>query len=406
MVAMLGAPATGVAAEGPGVVSAGNGIYTIFVHAADQPAAGTITLATGPRNPFGRGLSLLFGGDRGPAGTTFASVRLYHQGAVPPADYTEGVHDSGASFEVGSFDDRGVTTVARLGPAGVRITHTVEGSDAFALTESVDVLGTTFENSAVAIKLTLTNQSTAPADFGLRSLLDLAVAGDDGPTLRLDGAGGPVTTAGDLSSPPTDRYVYADNDTDPAPLPVFAVSGDAVPPPARLQFACRPEATRFPFAYEIHAPVDVASPSKQCSPTGGGDSALLSYWGADATRPIALAPGASFTATQTLRIVPVRPIPTVLTADPAVVTLRPLGVTVARLRARLTTTAGVPVVGRTVTFADRLGEVCGAETDGHGDAACTGLRPWGSAVLALGYTVSFAGDGTYAPARTAAPLVG
>jgi hypothetical protein len=241
--------------------------------------------------------------------------------------------------------------------------------------------------------------------FGLRLLLDAAVGGDDGPVFQL--AGQPVTTkATSYPSPPLNTtWRYADNDTNPAPLPTFAVVGTTTPRPQLVQYACLSEASRFPFAYQIHAAVEVASPSDQCAPDHGGDSAVLTYWGVDAASAIPLGAGQSYTVTQTLQVQQVRPIPTVMTVSPVVINLNPLQLTLLTLHGRLTSAAGVPVVGRQVSFTTGASTVCSAVTDADGNAGCSGLAPGLAVLLGLGYTAGFAGDATYAPAQATAPLI-
>lgn len=95
-----------------------------------------------------------------------------------------------------------------------------------------------------------------------------------------------------------------------------------------------------------------------------------------------------------------------LTAEPIVARVLPnLYVSIGVLKTRLTTTDGSPIAGRTVTFRAGGQVLCTAVTNASGVASCSGLGPWLQAILGLGYTAEFAGDGTYAPSVARGPIV-
>ena len=75
------------------------------------------------------------------------------------------------------------------------------------------------------------------------------------------------------------------------------------------------------------------------------------------------------------------------------------------MRATLTTTVGVPVVGRTITF--RIGNqvICSAVTDVQGKGTCGGNLIGVQALLNLGYQVSFAGDFDFSASSARGPLI-
>jgi hypothetical protein len=75
--------------------------------------------------------------------------------------------------------------------------------------------------------------------------------------------------------------------------------------------------------------------------------------------------------------------------------------------ATLTTAAGVPLPGRTVTFTAAGATICSGTTNSNGVATCTGslLRSLVHVALSLGYTASFAGDADYLPASDRGHLV-
>ena len=97
---------------------------------------------------------------------------------------------------------------------------------------------------------------------------------------------------------------------------------------------------------------------------------------------------------------------TVLKAYPSIAQILPgLRVTL-HLSARLTTTAGNPVVGEPIVFTAAGRGVCVGITNINGVAACGGLL-FGvvKTVLALGYRATFAGDGVLKPSTAHGSLV-
>ncbi len=86
----------------------------------------------------------------------------------------------------------------------------------------------------------------------------------------------------------------------------------------------------------------------------------------------------------------------VLVAQPAVARLVPGLKVNLTLSARLTTTGGVPLGGRSIAFRVGNAAVCTASTDAAGNASCGGLLPGTlAALVGLGYTATFGGDVSY-----------
>jgi len=388
------------AVDGP-TVTAGNGIYSIVSSNAGAPAVGTFTAVTGATNPFGGGRSLLWGGTEGLPRSTYASVRRYFETSTQ--DWAQG--DRGPeAIDLDSVDP----TVELIGSTGVRTTY---DTGSFELEEAVEVGGSVFEDAFMNVDLTLRNTSGEDLELGLRLLLDSAVDLDDGPSFQL--ADGPIVTTAETQVDPADDGVVEfrtrDNDTNTGELPTFSVVGRTVgtPTPELLQYACEPEAATFPFEYEIHAAVEVASPSDQCAPEDGGDSAVLLYWGATNDDAIVLSPGSSATVTLQLHVEQVRPIPTTLAPVPILLQFNPFQLTQFHVQATLNTAFGVPVVGREVIFTDPRGNViCAATTNAAGVAQCTRPMPWLTALVSLRYIAVFPGDTTYAPTQATAGLIG
>jgi hypothetical protein len=99
---------------------------------------------------------------------------------------------------------------------------------------------------------------------------------------------------------------------------------------------------------------------------------------------------------------------TVLNADPIVLKLNPLTLSVlVGLNARLTS-GGLPVAGQPVTFSAGATILCTGLTNANGDANCAKLLSVGqlTALLSLGYRATYAGDSTYLPSTGTAGLLG
>lgn len=101
--------------------------------------------------------------------------------------------------------------------------------------------------------------------------------------------------------------------------------------------------------------------------------------------------------------------PTELDVSPVLVRLEilQLEVNLGRLSAVLSRSDrdDAPIVGRTLRFTAGGQEICTAVTDETGRASCTGLSVTVIALLNLGYTVTFDGDGRYHPVTEKGHLV-
>jgi hypothetical protein len=100
--------------------------------------------------------------------------------------------------------------------------------------------------------------------------------------------------------------------------------------------------------------------------------------------------------------------PTILTVDPAVISLTPLGVRVGFVQAHLL--GGVPlqpIAGQQVTFKAGATTLCTATTDATGLARCTvGLPGVLALILAGGVQASYAGSTVWLPSSGSAGLIG
>jgi hypothetical protein len=98
----------------------------------------------------------------------------------------------------------------------------------------------------------------------------------------------------------------------------------------------------------------------------------------------------------------------VIDAHPVLVSILPGGIDVnLELSATLTdTTTQTHAAGETIAFTVGHNAVCTAQTDAHGTATCTGPCLLLVAIFAGGYTATFNGSPTLAPASDTASLLG
>jgi hypothetical protein len=119
--------------------------------------------------------------------------------------------------------------------------------------------------------------------------------------------------------------------------------------------------------------------------------------------------GGTDTAVVTLDVRPAPAILTKLFAEGALATVQPgpvLTVNIAQVRAHLTDRiTGTPIAGRWIRFTAGTGQICAAVTDENGAATCSGIVPWATTLISLGYTAIFDGDADHMPTSDAGPLI-
>lgn len=124
-----------------------------------------------------------------------------------------------------------------------------------------------------------------------------------------------------------------------------------------------------------------------------------------APAPVDLAGNVGAAASCSYTVVAAAPTPTRLAAGPVLLHVVPgLEITL-RLSATLTTATGAPVSGRLVTFRVGSSVLCTATTDAKGVATCSGRQGVLVALLAVGYTATFAGDTAHAGSTARGALV-
>jgi hypothetical protein len=282
-----------------GTVEAGNTIYRVFVQDIPGQAVGDYTATTGPNHPLGAGRNLLFGS--GLPGTSFNTFRSY----TTMTDYTvDGFSAAEPPFAKVSI--RQFATTEPLGDTGVRTTYVLPGPpvtpDALTIVQDVNVIGTTFEDSYIEVRVHITNNNNVNTRIGIRYLWDPIINSDDGPTFQTVNPISPlITNEAEFDQPGFEAFQVADNDNNPNP-PTYIVYGTVtgpgnigiVTPPTRIQYAYWPTSRATTFDYTI-------DPNRNISIPPNNDSAVLYYWGHNKNTAITLeANGGSFIAAAAL----------------------------------------------------------------------------------------------------------
>lgn len=255
---------------------------------ADDRGIGAFTVSTGPLHPSGQGLALLSGGDTADAGSSFVSVRSHTTGT----DYVQSPNALASGNLVASLDEW--ATVEAVGEARLRADYALPGppdtAEALTISTELNATGSTLGDARVVIRTTVTNLDEVPISVGVRYLLDLDIAGDDGPTIVVEGT--EFGREQQFLSPST---ISATNNDDGRV--VFARIEALEASPDLVQYANWPEASDTAFDHEA-GDKDIASP------TGLNDAALIYYFGADAASALLLEPGESRAVSLTLSAAP------------------------------------------------------------------------------------------------------
>jgi len=295
-------------------VSAGNGIYQVFVQDTPGQGVGLYTATTGPSHPAGNGLNVLFG--NGSPATTFNTIRSYSTGT----DYVQSSGKTSANPTV-LLDPFG--TVTPLGSTGFRTTYILPGGsnspDAMTIVQDVKVNGITFEDSTIEISTTIINNGSNSLSAGVRYFWDYQIGVDDGPTFspvnstQVAASGCNVfTTETQFSEPTFTSYRMVDNDGNPHP-PTFNIFGTVVGPstvvplptaPDLLQYVCWPRAFPTAFDYTIDPTLDIATVNSTCTPNGG-DCAVSYFFGHNINTALTIGPAASASVSASLFLTPI-----------------------------------------------------------------------------------------------------
>jgi Ca2+-binding RTX toxin-like protein len=281
---------------GATTLTAGNGIYNVFV----DDANGQYTATTAAGHPSGPDLNVIYGD--GEPGTSFNSLRSY----TSSTEYTQ--DGTGTSIDLGPL-----SSTAPLGSTGFRTTYVLPGPDSpgtpdqLTIVQDVRVNGTTFDNSTIEITWRVTNDGTGAVNVGIRYLWDYQIGGDDGPTFQQQSPDGAVLlNEASFPTPGFQFYRIADNDVNPSP-PTFNVLGTVTGPasvvptpvaPTLLQNADWDQADNTAFDY--------ATTGGVVSDVNGADNdnAVLYYWGDNAGNAINIPPAATTQVSQSIVGVP------------------------------------------------------------------------------------------------------
>lgn len=276
-----------------GTIEAGNTIYRVFVEDIQGSGVGLYTATTGPNHPAGDGLSVLFG--NGSPGTSFNTFRSF----TTNTDYTVVNTFTTPPFTLFNIEPYAITEP--IGTTGVRTTYILPGPpispDELIIVQDVNIIGDTFNDSYIEVRVGITNIGNVPAQIGIRYLWDFIILSDDGPTFQALLPNGPVLTNEAQFTPPTfEAYQMVDNDTNPSP-PTFIVYGTALGTsqlplsiaPSKIQYASWSDSVVTAFDYTTDSNKDIAD-----EPIN--DTAVLYYWGHNTNSAVILeAGGGSFT---------------------------------------------------------------------------------------------------------------
>jgi hypothetical protein len=197
--------------------AAGNDFYRVFVEDGPEgDGMGVFSIATGPAHPAGAGLTLLHGGGSGDAANSFVTVRSYTTGT----DYVQTTSLPASSNLIVGLNE--FASVDSIGATGYRTTFELPGPidtpEGLRIVSDVNVNGGSFADSAIEITTTVSNLDVIPFRVGLRYLLDLDVAGDDGPIVIIDEPDvAPLATEATFATPEFSGIRAEDNDDDDEP---------------------------------------------------------------------------------------------------------------------------------------------------------------------------------------------
>lgn len=278
----------------------GNDVYRVYVEDdAAGDGIGAFSIGTGPLHPAGEGLSLLSGGDTGQAANSFLTLRSYSTGT----DYVQTSSGTASGNLTVGLNEFG--SMEPIGTTGYRTTFQLPGPtdtpEALRITSEVNVTGDRYADSAVEVTTTVSNMDVIPVRFGLRYLLDVDVAGDDGPIFITDpDNSSPLTRETNFEPPDFAAFRAEDNNGSGPTLSLLGtVSAEypsitpATTSPDVLKYALWSDAFATAFDYSI-LDRDIAAS------TGRDDSVVLYYFGATEKDAFTLLPGKTVTVSISL----------------------------------------------------------------------------------------------------------
>jgi hypothetical protein len=251
-----------VSADSPPI---GDGAFQVLVEdTRGRDGIGVFGAVTGPEHPLGDGIDVLGSEGGTDAFSSYVTIRSYSSGT----DYVQ-ISDLPASgnFALGLEQFGQVQAV----DGGYETTYTVPANDPLDITTGI-VAANIVGESAIRVYGQITNRSPDPVVVGTRVLLDIALAGDDGPSIT--SGGGTVSQESEAAAP----IAFT------AGGQSLFVSGEGAD---SVRLAHWNRAFESSFDFEPSG-VDVTS-------TGGlNDAALLLYFGADEASARTLLPEETF----------------------------------------------------------------------------------------------------------------
>mgnify|MGYP005841032217 CR=1 FL=1 len=293
-------------------LEAGNPFYRILVtEQSDGNGVGTYAVITGPDHPVGPNLNVLYRFPDGLLGTSYTTVRSYTSG-------TNYVQRNITRSNTVWLDAYG--TVTPLDSSGFRTTYELPGApvtpDALTIMSDLQVIGTTFHDSAVEVTTRIRNNGPTEVAIGVRYLWDFQIGRDDGPTLQPINPDGPVFVRETGFVQPTfSGFRIQDNDANPNP-PTFSVYGtvnqsfSATPStraPDLLQFVSWRDIANVPFTYTVD-PTRMIAIDEDPTDNQRDDSATTHYFGRDAANALIIAPGAEISVSAAILATPLVPL--------------------------------------------------------------------------------------------------
>lgn len=314
---LLGTASAGLAA------SAGNDYYDIAVQSSTASVGlGVYTCTTGLMHPITGSLgwqNVLVG--NGFPGTSFTTIRSYTSGTdyvqrngltlssgAPPTLELEGFVAPGEEAEpVGDpAAPTGLVTIYRPGDFA-------PAPDNLVIRQTIEAVGTTFDDSAVMLKTEITNNGSASVSVGVRYLMDMTIGSqDDGPSFKTKGPdGSALSTETDFLDPAFAGFEMTDDNNSAAcfgignqPFPFYSVQGSvngpasmAPTPPTRVAFVGWPRISGLPGKLGGISPAGNAfdylvgtADISTCLVTAD-DTAVAYWWGDTSANALAIAPG-------------------------------------------------------------------------------------------------------------------
>lgn len=288
------------------VISAGNGIYNIYVEDS-TPDFGTYTVATGANHPatiaMGTPQDVLFAGAAGNPWSTYLTVRSY----TSLTEYTSSASPS-ASPGYSQVDLDTYAGPVTSGPNWVANNWLVNNvADVFSISQLIVVEGTTINDSRIRVSTSVSNGG-APIDIGIRYEWDIMIDGEDGSYVKtVDPYSGWYSTEQEISSPVINQFQAVNDPSSPIFYINGSVNGPAFSPlptpPSLMQFADWGLVDGEAFDY---------TPTGQTIAGPSNDSAVTYYWGDNVDNAITLGVTESTDVTQYLFAPMTESLPSVL----------------------------------------------------------------------------------------------